>query len=170
MLSERMGIDDIDCQIMDLIQKAPHLTHAQIAEKVSRSQPTIGIRIKKLEKLGVLKYQAGVTIKNKDLCFARVDLLARNPHEIFKIIKKCPFLLNGFRISGSMNISILMVGLNLKDVERVINYHFRRNPDILKVHMDYITDAALDLIIPLNLYHEQDKECVICNDEHLDFE
>ncbi len=95
MLSERMGLDDIDCMIIDLIQRAPHLTHAQIAKKVSRSQPTIGIRIKKLEKLGVLKYQAGVTIKNKDLCFARVDLLARDPQEIFKIIKKCPFLLNG---------------------------------------------------------------------------
>ncbi len=170
MLGETLGIDQIDCEIMDLVQKEPNLTHAQIAEHVNRSQPTIGMRIKKLENLGVLKYQAGVTIKNKDLCFARVDLLARNPHEIFKIIKKCPFLLNGFRISGSMNISILMVGLNQKDVERVINYHFRRNSDILKVHMDYITDAALDLIIPLNLYHEQDKECVICNDEHLDFE
>jgi len=170
MLSDRMGIDNIDCQIMDLIQKAPHLTHAQIAKKVSRSQPTIGNRIKKLEKLGVLKYQAGVTIRNNDLCFARVDLLARNPHEIFKIIKKCPFLLNGFRISGSMNISTFIVGLNQKDIERVTNYHFRRNPDVLKVHMDYITDAALDLVFPLNLYHEQDKECVICNNEYLDFE
>ena len=142
MLSERMGLDDIDCMIIDLIQRTPHLTHAQIAKKVSRSQPTIGIRIKKLEKLGVLKYQAGITIKNKDLCFARVDLLARNPHEIFKIIQQCPFLLNGFRISGSMNISVLLVGLNQKDVERVTNYHFRSNPDILKVQMDALKNAG----------------------------
>ncbi|GAG89408.1 unnamed protein product, partial [marine sediment metagenome] len=62
MMSEKigkMGIDTIDCQIMDLIQKAPSLTHTEIATHVNRSQPTVGMRIRKLEKLGVLKYQAG---------------------------------------------------------------------------------------------------------------
>ena len=58
LISEKIGIDDIDCKIMDLIQRNPNLTHTQIAKHVNRSQPTIGMRIKKLEKLGVLKYQA----------------------------------------------------------------------------------------------------------------
>ncbi len=92
MLSEKMGIDDIDCQIMDLVQKKPNLTHAQIAEHVNRSQPTIGMRIKKLENLGVLKYQAGITLKNRDLCFARVDIQTNNPQESFEMVKKCPLM------------------------------------------------------------------------------
>ncbi|MFX1554025.1 MAG: Lrp/AsnC family transcriptional regulator, partial [Promethearchaeota archaeon] len=66
-MAEKIGIDEIDCKIMDLIQKEPSLTHTQIAEHVNRSQPTVGMRIKKLENLGVLKYQAGINIKVADL-------------------------------------------------------------------------------------------------------
>ena len=55
MISEKIGIDDIDCKIMDLIQKEPTLTHTEIAGHVNRSQPTIGMRIRRLEKIGILK-------------------------------------------------------------------------------------------------------------------
>jgi len=166
MLSEKMGIDDIDCMIMDLIQKKPHLTHAQIAEYVNRSQPTIGMRIKKLEKMGVLKYQAGITLKNKDLCFARVDIQTKNPQESFEMVNKCPFMLSAFVLSGNMNISIIVVGLNLNILERIVNHHFRRNPAVTKVQMELIVDVAEDLVLPLNFNIAHTKTCPICNDNH----
>lgn len=159
-----MGIDEIDCMIIDLIQKEPSLTHSQIAEKVSRSQPTIGMRIKKLEKLGVLKYQAGITLKNSDLLVARVDIQSNKPQEMLKTIEKCPFLLNGFLLSGNMNISILVAGATLKDLERIINYHFRKDSEVLKITTEIITGIAVDLIIPLNLHSEREKNCSICNE------
>ncbi|MFX0007622.1 MAG: Lrp/AsnC family transcriptional regulator, partial [Candidatus Hermodarchaeota archaeon] len=111
MISEKIGIDDIDCRIMDLIQREPNLTHTEIAHYVNRSQPTVGMRIKKLENLGVLKYQAGINIKVADLCFARVELQTKNPRKVIEIVKKCPFMLNAFRLSGESNMSILMIGL-----------------------------------------------------------
>ena len=166
MLSTQLKIDEIDCQIMDLVQRKPHLTHAQIAEHVKRSQPTIGMRIKKLEKMGVLKYQAGITLKNKSLCFARVDIQTKNPQESFDMVKKCPFMLNAFILSGNMNISILVVGLNLSVLERIINYHFRRNPAVSKVQMELIVDVAEDLVLPLNFNIAHTQACPICNDDH----
>ncbi|MEE9376910.1 MAG: Lrp/AsnC family transcriptional regulator [Candidatus Lokiarchaeia archaeon] len=166
MLSEKMGIDDIDCKIMTLIQKEPNLSHSQIAEHVNRSQPTIGMRIKKLEKLGVLKYQAGITLKNNNLCFARVDIQTKNPLESFETVKNCPFLLNAFRLSGNMNISILAVGLNYNDLDQIINFHFRNNPDILKINTEIINDVVGDLILPFNLNFEQDEKSTICNENH----
>jgi len=166
MLSEKMGIDEIDCQIMDLVQKKPHLTHAQIAEHVNRSQPTIGMRIKKLEKLGVLKYQAGITLKNRDLCFARVDIQTNNPLESFEMVKKCPFMLNAMKLSGDLNLSIFVVGLNLIVLERIVNFHFRRNPAVTKVQMELIVDVADDLVLPLTFNIEHTKKCPICNENH----
>jgi len=166
VLNEKMGIDDIDCQIMDLVQKTPNLTHAQIAEHVKRSQPTIGMRIRKLEKLGVLKYQAGITLKNRDLCFARVDILTNNPQESFEMVKKCPFMLNAFVLSGNVNISIIVVGLDLHILERIVNFHFRRNPAVTKVKMDLIVDVADDLVLPLNFNIEHTKNCPVCNENH----
>ncbi|MHA1986744.1 MAG: Lrp/AsnC family transcriptional regulator [Promethearchaeota archaeon] len=166
MLSEKMGIDDIDCQIMDLIQKKPHLTHAQIAEHVNRSQPTIGMRIRKLEKIGVLKYQAGITLKNRELCFARVDIQTSNPQETFYMIKKCPFMLNAFSLSGNKNISIIVVGFDLRILEKIVNYHFRSNPIVSEVQMDLIVDVAEDLVLPLNFNIEHAKNCPVCNENH----
>lgn len=170
MLNEKMGIDDIDCMIMDLIQRQPNLTHAQIAEQVNRSQPTIGMRIKKLENLGVLKYQAGITIKNKDLCFARVDIQTNDPHAAFEMIKKCPFMLNAFRLSGTNNVSILVVGLNFHLLEQITNFHFRRNPAISKVSLEVIVDVAEDLVLALNFNIEHTQKCPICNENHYDEE
>ncbi|MFX0030008.1 MAG: winged helix-turn-helix transcriptional regulator [Candidatus Hermodarchaeota archaeon] len=151
MLSEKIGIDQIDCRIMDLIQKAPNLTHTEIATYVNRSQPTVGMRIKKLENLGVLKYQAGINIKIADLCFARTEIQTKNPRSALEIVKKCPFMLNGFRLSGNSNVSILMVGLSFKDIDHIVNYHFRNDPNVINVHIDIIADVVNDLVLPIDL-------------------
>ena len=165
MISEKMGIDQIDCRIMDLIQKAPNLTHTEIATHVNRSQPTVGMRIKKLEKLGILKYQAGVNIKVADLCFARVEIQTKNPKEVIDIVKQCPFMLNAFRLSGNSNMSILLVGLNFKDIDQIVNRHFRNDPDVIKVHIDVIADVVNDFILPIDLnleYGELDLKGCCC--------
>ncbi len=157
MLSEKMGIDQIDCQIMDLIQHKPNLTHTEIATHVNRSQPTIGMRIRKLERLGVLKYQAGINIRVADLCFARVEVQTKNPEGIFDIVKKCPFMLNAFRLSGDTDISIMMIALTFKDLDHIVNDHFRGNEEVISVHMDIIADVANDFVLPINLNLEEEQ-------------
>ncbi|MHA2398328.1 MAG: Lrp/AsnC family transcriptional regulator [Promethearchaeota archaeon] len=152
-----MGIDQIDCRIMDLIQRTPHLTHTEIATHVNRSQPTVGMRIKKLENLGVLKYQAGINIKVADLCFARVEVQTNNPKDAIEIVKRCPFMLNAFRLSGNSNVSILMVGLSFKDIDLIVNRHFRNNPDVIAVHIDVISEVINDFVLPIDLNLDQGK-------------
>ena len=157
MISEKIGIDDIDCKIMDLIQREPSLTHTQIAEHVNRSQPTVGMRIKKLEKLGVLKYQAGINIRVADLYFARAEVQTKNPKKLFTIVKNCPFMLTAFRLSGNANISIIIAGLSLKDLDHVVNHHLRGNPEITSVHMDIIEDVLSDFVLPIDLNFDYTK-------------
>ena len=160
-----MGIDQIDCRIMELIQKSPNLTHTQIATHVNRSQPTVGMRIKKLENLGVLKYQAGINIRVADLSFARIELQTKNPKKAIEDVKNCPFMLNAFRLSGNSNISILMVGLNFKNLDHVVNRHFRNDPDVINVHIDVIADVVNDFVVPIDLnldYGKLSLEKVCC--------
>lgn len=169
MISEKIGIDQIDCRIMELIQKAPNLTHTEIATHVNRSQPTVGMRIKKLENLGVLKYQAGINMKVADLCFARAELQTKNPKKVIEIVKRCPFMLNAFKLSGNANVSILMVGLSFKDIDHIINCHFRNDPNVIGVHIDIIADVVNDLVLPIDLNlefgHLEIKSCCcgMCN-------
>lgn len=157
MITDKIGIDDIDCKIMDLIQKEPNLTHTEIAQHVNRSQPTVGMRIKKLENLGVLKYQAGINIKVADLYFARVELQVKNPEKIIRTVKNCPFMLNAFRLSGKVNLSILIVGLTLQDLDRIVNCHFRNDPEVCDVHIDVISEVVDDFVLPIDLNLEYGK-------------
>lgn len=154
MLSERLKLDDIDRQIISIVQEDPNITHTDIAEKINRSQPTVGMRIKKLEKSGILVFQPGINFKKVNLFLATVEVKTKNPDEIMEMAKCCPFMLNAFRLSGEHNISILLASSKLDKLDNIINYHFRRNPDIGSVSMEIVTDIAKDFILPIDFDSE----------------
>lgn len=154
MLSERLKLDDIDRQIISIVQEDPNITHTDIAEKINRSQPTVGMRIKKLEKSGVLVFQPGINFKKVNLFLATVEVKTKDPDEIMDMAKCCPFMLNAFRLSGEHNISILLASSKLDKLDNIINYHFRRNPDIGSVSMEIVTDIAKDFILPIDFDSE----------------
>jgi DNA-binding Lrp family transcriptional regulator len=156
MESQIFKIDDVDKSIIELVQDDPSLTHTQIAKKVNRSQPTVGMRIRKLEELGVLKFQAGINLKTADLYLARVELDTLNPSEIEKLVKNCPYMINGFRQSGDFNFSILLIGFQFQHLDKIVNTHFRNNPDVIRVVMNVITDVINDFVLPFNFNF---KEC-----------
>jgi DNA-binding Lrp family transcriptional regulator len=150
MMSEVFKMDEIDKKIISLVQEHPNLTHTQIAEKVNRSQPTVGMRIRRLEELGVLQFQAGINLKITDLSVARVDIQTNRPNEIFEIAKKCPYILNAFRMSGEFDVSIFIANNSIEDLETIVNYHFRRNPNVMRVSVEIITDVMRNFIIPFD--------------------
>jgi DNA-binding Lrp family transcriptional regulator len=154
MLSERLKLDDIDRQIISIVQKDPNITHTDIAERINRSQPTVGMRIKKLEKSGILVFQPGINFKKVNLFLATVEVKTKDPDELMEMAKCCPFMLNAFRLSGEHNISILLASSKLDKLDNIINYHFRKNPDIGSVSMEIVTDIAKDFILPIDFDSE----------------
>ncbi len=149
--SSDISIDNIDRKIISLLQKDPSITHTEIAKEVKRSQPTIGLRIKKLEKAGIMNFQAGLNLKVADVLIARVDLQTNNPEKILNEIKNCPYIINGFQLSGTYNLSLLIANSALKHLDIIINEHFRNDPDVLKIHMEIVTNIINDFVLPMNL-------------------
>jgi DNA-binding Lrp family transcriptional regulator len=150
MESKVFQIDEIDRNIIELIQKEPTLTHTEIARRVNRSQPTIGMRIRKLEDSGVLRFQAGIDVKTMDLILARVEIQTLKPLETIELVKKCPYMLNAFRLSGSSNLSILVASTKLAHLDKIINQHFRKNKNVQNVHMNIVTDVVNDFVLPFD--------------------
>lgn len=160
MMSDLFKMDEIDRKIIALVQETPNLTHTQIAEKVDRSQPTVGMRIRRLEEEGVLQFQAGINLKAADMFFARVDVKTNNPLEIYEIVEKCPFMLNAFRLSGNIEVSILMAGFSIEDIDKIVNTHLRSKPEVFMVSIDIITDIMKDFVIPFN-FNMRKCECTL---------
>ena len=154
MISDKLKLDDIDRKIITLVQDDPNLTHTQIAEQISRSQPTVGMRIKKLEKEGILQFQPGINFKKVDLFLASVEMNTKRPNEILEMAKFCPFMLNAFRLSGSHNIMILLASSKLDKLDNIVNYHFRSDPSVQSVAMNMITEIAKDFILPVDFESE----------------
>ena len=153
-MTEILGMDEIDQQIIQLIQEDPNLTHTEIATHVNRSQPTIGMRIRKLEDAGVLHFQAGINIKETELYLSRCDISTSNPDKIILMAKNCPFMINVFRLSGEWNISLLLASLKLEDLDKIVNNHLRLDKEIRKIKMEIITDISENYVIPLNILFE----------------
>jgi len=155
MSEDGLEIDKIDKRIINMLQDDPNATHMKIAKEVGLSQPSIGNRIKKLEALGILDYQVGVNLRTSNLLLARVDLHAKNPEKILKLVNKCPFMPIGFKLSGPNNISMLAVGPDLKFLERLVNTHFRNDETVETVSYELINELSNDFILPVGLQFDQ---------------
>ncbi|GAG85090.1 unnamed protein product, partial [marine sediment metagenome] len=81
MISEKLKLDEVDRQIISIVQEDPNITHTEIAHRVNRSQPTIGMRIKKLEQSGVLQFQPGINFRKVELFLAIVHIKTREPED-----------------------------------------------------------------------------------------
>ena len=156
-------MDDIDRIIIKLIQDDPGLTHSEIAKKIRRSQPTVGQRIKKLQTNGLIKYQAGFNFKELDMQSAYVYVKTTDVEYIVRTVKNCPHMINAFRLSGEFTFSILVIAFAIKDIELIVNYHFRKNPNVENTSIELITGIVDDLILHLDLDFKQCK----CRINHL---
>jgi len=108
---------------------------------------------------------AGHEINVADLCFGRIELQTNNPEKAIDFVNHCPFMLNAFRLGGNTNISILLVGLSFRDLDQIVNRHFRDDPDVVNVRIDVIADVINDFVLPIDLnleFGELDLDSCCC--------
>jgi DNA-binding Lrp family transcriptional regulator len=173
MIGKNFELDNIDQQIISLIQKDPNITHTEIAKYIDRSQPTVGIRLRKLQERGAFFIQPGVNFKMVDnLSIVKVKLNTKDPDKVFELSRCCPFILNCFRHSGDYNISLFMAGPTLDYIDAILNHHFRADEITNKVQMEVMLDMAKDFILPIDLNglakhnpvtHNCRDDCEFCN-------
>ncbi|TFF84212.1 MAG: Lrp/AsnC family transcriptional regulator [Promethearchaeota archaeon] len=151
VLNLSSSLDKIDKNIIDLFRRNPEITHSEIADKVGRSQPAIGKRIKKLEKKGLLSYQVGSNVKEFDFIFVKVEIRSKDPEKVLDIAEKCPFMPIAFKLTGENNINIIAYGYNLKFVSDLLTYHFKEEKHVKSMKFEIILDINEDLVLPIDL-------------------
>lgn len=148
--NEKLKIDEVDKEIIQLLQNDPKMTHSEISEKVHKSQPAVGARIIKLQRKNLLNTQIGVNFKKVDIKLAKVEMLAKNVGDILKNIEHCPFVLHAFKVSGNTNLMVMIAAPDIHSVDKMVDLCFRSHPDIMTVNVSYIISSVKDLILPVN--------------------
>jgi len=160
MITEKLGIDKRDVEIINLYMENPSYSQADIAGKLKLSQPSINARINKLKAKGILNFDTGINFNNANLVMGRADFHAKNPQEILDIIKNCTFFVNAFTTSGEQNVSVFLVGEDLEKIEEIITNHLRNNSDISNISLTLITSAVKEFLFKLDLTKEiTSKHC-----------
>ncbi|MFX1383018.1 MAG: hypothetical protein ACFFBP_11305, partial [Promethearchaeota archaeon] len=62
---------------------------------------------------------------------------------------------NAFRLSGEFNVVVMVASFNIKDIDNIVNKHFRNDEEISDVRMELITEVNDDYILPLNILYEE---------------
>jgi len=147
-ITKTLKLDEIDRKIISLLQECPDMTHEEIATKINRSQPTVGLRLKKLMKKNLFHIQPGVNMKNIDLIVGLAKIRTMQPELILELANVCPYMVNAFKVSGDHNICLILVAPNLRYFEEIINKHFRSQYN--NVEMEVIIEMAKDFVLPVN--------------------
>jgi len=148
--NEKLKIDEVDKQIIQLLQNNPEMTHSEISEKVHKSQPAVGARIIKLRRKNLLNTQIGINFKEVDIKLAKVEMFVKNVGEILKNMSKCPFVLHALKMTGNTNLMVLLAAPDIKTVDLMVDRCFRTHPDIITINVSFIISSVKDLILPVN--------------------
>lgn len=144
-------LDDIDRKIIQYLQDEPEMTHSKIAELLDRSQPAIGARIKKLEAKGLIATQIGVNFHDMDAFnLVILNIKTNRVVDIMELSEYCPFIINAVKTSGDYNMTIFLASTNLKQLDKVIDRHFREKSWTQALDMKLVTGIAKKLVLPID--------------------
>ena len=159
MIRDKLKIDEKDIKILSFYMNNPSISQNEIAEKLDLSQPSVFVRIQKLKKKGLLETRVGLNFNKSQLFICRVDLTSNNPNDLLHEMKKCPFFVNGFIISGENNVSLLLAHENLRKIDEIVNTHLRNLETVSNIKVNVIVSSAKDYVFEMNLMCEIEGNC-----------
>ncbi|HDL15715.1 MAG TPA: Lrp/AsnC family transcriptional regulator [Euryarchaeota archaeon] len=151
MPKEYLDLDEKDRMIISLLKDRPDISQSEIAGKVGISQPSVGVRLRKLKSKGAVSFLIGMNFKKVDLYLAKVDLTAKNTAKVLDSFKGCPYFLNGLIVSGKNNLCLFLVGEDISTLEAIVDRHLRSNPCAADVEMNVIIASSDDLVFPVRM-------------------
>ncbi|MFH1364328.1 MAG: Lrp/AsnC family transcriptional regulator [Candidatus Aenigmatarchaeota archaeon] len=164
MLYEKLGIDERDAKIISWYMEDPFISQSEISKRLKLSQPSINVRIQKLIKKGILKFNVGMDFNSSNLFLTRVDLTSKDPHATLEKLKACSFFVNGFIMSGKNNLSIFIVNEDLRKIDEIINEFIRSDHQVSDINVNVVVSSAKEFIFNMNLSHEATpKRCFQLN-------
>ncbi len=130
-------LDDIDYGILDLTQRAPDLTQAELAQKVGLSLSGLKRRLRRLEASRVIKGR--VVLLDAEaldldlLCFVQVTLVRHRPgaaREFRDTIRRLPEVLECHALTGEHDYLLKLVARDKRHLQQVLESDLAANAGV----------------------------------------
>src|SRR5438270_7521065 len=150
-----IGMDPIDYQILDHLQRDARTTQVQIAEAVGLSQPSVADRIRKLDQSGaVLGYVARLDARrmgNDIRAFIGVRISHPRHHEGFtRRIQQVPDVLECHRVAGLDSYLLKVISRNTASLDELVSETLRRIPGVTRTTTTIVLATVKETtVIPL---------------------
>jgi len=142
-------IDEVDKKILCMLYQNPEVSQGEIAEHLRISQPAVSARIYKLKEKGALAHLIGIDIKRAQLFLARIDVVTENIENILDFLNKCPLYFNSFLTSGRYQLTVFLIGENIRSLISCVDYHYREKPFMKDIEFNVELIPIRDLIVPI---------------------
>lgn len=162
------NMNELDKKILALLSENPEISQMELAKHLKISQPAISARINKLREKGILKLLVGAEIKKAELFLAKIDIATTKTEEVLNILGKCPLYLNGFLTSGKYNLTVLLIGENIRSIMSCVDSHIRLIPTIKEMEFNLVITPVREFVTPIKPILDKksitpcQKDCSIC--------
>jgi Lrp/AsnC family leucine-responsive transcriptional regulator len=144
-------LDKTDRRILEVLQKDGRLTNQEVADRVSLSPSPCLRRIRRLEKLGVIRqyvalldpYRVGLGL----LAYVSVQLEKRGamPHDDFKArVQAWPEVVACFAMTGEMDYLLRVHVEDLQHFSRFVMEQLLMQPGVIDVKSSFALDRIKD--------------------------
>jgi Lrp/AsnC family leucine-responsive transcriptional regulator len=161
-------IDEIDKKIVQLLSENPELSQVNLAERLKISQPAVSTRMHKLKEMGALAHLVGIEAKKAQLFLAKIDIVTSNTEHVLSFLEKCPLYVNGFVTSGRYNLTVLLMGENMRSIVSCVDSRLRLDPLIKEMGFDLVVTPVRDFVVPVKPILDKkkltpcEKDCSSC--------
>jgi Lrp/AsnC family transcriptional regulator, leucine-responsive regulatory protein len=137
-------MDDKDRKILSLVERDARAGYAEIGERVGLAASSVHDRVRKLEKLGVIRgYRAEIDHELAGLPITAIVSLAlrpSSPGEIPKLVAEFPLVETCWSIAGDNSYALLVRAPDTKALEDLL--------DALRAKLEVVTRSTIVLSTP----------------------
>jgi DNA-binding Lrp family transcriptional regulator len=147
--SLKSRLDDTDKKILSFLSQDPEVSQSELSKQLKISQPAVSARIRRLEEDGTLAHIVGIDVKKAQLFLAKLDVATNHVDQFLKSLDECPLYLNGFLTSGKNNLTVLLLGENIRSIMSCVDSHLRQNPLVKDMEFDLIVTPVRPFVVPI---------------------
>ena len=117
-------LNQVQVQILAALQENPRMSISELSQRVDVSRPTVIKTFKELIEQDLILISAGLNAQTNNYLMANLGLRVNTPNrraQIVDILKKCPKVMNIYRINDQANLLVEICGPDETSITSTIN-------------------------------------------------